>query len=137
MYFRCLKDARCEDIQAEGNTTYEFHPAKPRIQHSGVEQLLNPNFFTNLKDGNSFTEYAQLVRDFSQQSLTYESDVINAFKGVMVAVEPFLDTKSYFYGLPLDLFDRSLLWYPTSSSRRRWLGNSNITACPRGLGPAG
>ncbi|KAE8366548.1 heterokaryon incompatibility protein-domain-containing protein [Aspergillus caelatus] len=44
MYFRCPKDARSEDVHAEGNKSYEFHPAKPRLRQSGVEQLLNPNF---------------------------------------------------------------------------------------------
>ncbi|KAE8167929.1 heterokaryon incompatibility protein-domain-containing protein [Aspergillus tamarii] len=129
MYFRCPKDARSEDVHAEGNKSYEFHPAKPRLRQSGVEQLLNPNFLINIRNGNPFIEYAQLVRDFSHRSLTFELDVINAFKGVMAVIEAFLPIRGMFCGLPLSLFDQALLWYPTSPTRRR-LANDSTPAFP-------
>lgn len=127
MYFRCRNDVRCEDVQAEGNRTYEFHPAKPHVRRSGVEHLFNPDFIRNIDQGNVFAEYAQLVRDYSRRCLSYETDIINAFRGIMLAIKPFLRTEGYFCALPFSLFDRALLWYPTSpAGRREPMGDERI-----------
>ncbi|KAE8354728.1 hypothetical protein BDV28DRAFT_130404 [Aspergillus coremiiformis] len=48
----------------------------------------------------------------------------------MKVTDAFLPTGGHFYGLPFALFDQSLLWYPTSPSRRRQFVNDTIPAWP-------
>lgn len=63
----------------------------------------------------SFPDYAAAVREYSRRSLTKESDVLNAIKGVFRTLES--DCGDFIFGLPSQYFSQSLLWFPRPGSR--------------------
>ncbi|OKL56802.1 hypothetical protein UA08_07777 [Talaromyces atroroseus] len=126
MYFRCCKDARSEDVTAEGNTQFEFHPAKPKIRKSGFEHYLNPALLSNASKQNCFEEYVRFVRDYSRRSLTHGGDILPAFKGIMMALSEAFATL-FFCGMPTAFFHRALLWYPAAPLQRRNIESSEST----------
>ncbi|KAF2968923.1 hypothetical protein GQX73_g4645 [Xylaria multiplex] len=54
----------------------------------------------------SHERYAEQVSEYSQRNLTYNSDIVNAFLGVLGSFG------QHIYGLPLTIFDQAILWYP-------------------------
>ncbi|KAI9926335.1 hypothetical protein AWENTII_007112 [Aspergillus wentii] len=56
--------------------------------------------------------YSKVVRELTQRDLTFESDILHAFKGI-------LHTRwgSGYYGLPLNIFSDAILWTVDSDSK--------------------
>lgn len=92
---------------------------KPRQRESKIDYLLNSEFLRSTRTLDWFSEYARVVREYSKRSLSFESDVHNAFTGVMNKFSPYIEGTGFMSGHPLKRFDNSLLWYPTSAVRRR------------------
>ena len=62
--------------------------------------------------------YFQAVMEYTARKLTYPSDALNAFTGVLTFTCQALNTGS-FWGLPTSFFDSALLWQPTEKLERR------------------
>jgi hypothetical protein len=58
------------------------------------------------------------VEEYTLRNLTYPSDILNAFAGVLRDHCKSMKTTS-FYGLPTSIFDMALLWQPSSDNPRR------------------
>ncbi|RMZ89260.1 hypothetical protein DV736_g3502, partial [Chaetothyriales sp. CBS 134916] len=74
--------------------------------------------------GEPHSDYIGSLYEYSSRRLTYESDMLNAFAGVLGVLcermsngrRPELD---HAYGLPTYIFDWALLWQPNISARRK------------------
>ncbi|KAL1612151.1 hypothetical protein SLS60_000375 [Paraconiothyrium brasiliense] len=121
MYFRCTRDARCEDVNVSGQQTAlcNAHPAKPNERLSKVDYLLNSDFLQRGRDADWFGEYIRIVSEFTKRNLTVESDVMSAFTGIMNRFSPYIEGTGFSAGLPFKRFEQSLLWLPTSASKGR------------------
>ena len=64
--------------------------------------------------------YARLVEQYTQRRLTFESDILNAFGGVVSALERKYQAR-FKYGIPVDCLETSLLWSPVGPRRARGL----------------
>ena len=62
--------------------------------------------------------YCRHVEAYSIRNLTNGADILNAFQGVMHAMEPSLRTE-FCWGLPLSAFDGALLWTGAGDLTRR------------------
>jgi hypothetical protein len=60
-------------------------------------------------DNELVKQYAIAVREFTPRSLTKQSDILNAFKGITNHFGRLMGT-DFVYGLPIAAFDASLLW---------------------------
>jgi hypothetical protein len=70
--------------------------------------------------------YFQEVEEYTLRNLTYPSDILNAFAGVLRDHCKSMKTTS-FYGLTTSIFDMALLWQPSSDKpRRQGLGLDGI-----------
>lgn len=125
MFFRCGRDARCEDIQAEGCANQlKSHPAKPVPPRGYLNYALNGHFLEIASKGQTFAEYSSLVSGYSPRSFTMCGDVLNAFTGIMAVLLPYLPKpQGFFFGLPMHNFAQAILWYPTSRLERRKTAN--------------
>lgn len=126
LYFRCTVDSRCEDVVAETSTLFQVHPAKPKFRSPDVDYLMNAEFSKSISSSKIFGEYALLVRQFTMRSLTFQSDVINAFSGIMNSLSCHFKNLGFLYGLPERDFDRAVLWYSTSAPIRRTVQRSAL-----------
>ncbi|KAJ4303213.1 hypothetical protein N0V90_002106 [Kalmusia sp. IMI 367209] len=120
MYFRCTRDARCEDVVTEpGTEEFQSHPAKPRLRESKVDYLLNSEFLQATKDQDWFSEYVHVVANYTKREMSFDTDINNGFTGIMNKLSPYFDGTGFMSGHPFARFEKSLLWYPTSKARRR------------------
>ena len=77
----------------------------------------------------SMAQYARLVVDYNHRKLTYDSDGLAAFSGVLEAYSPLL-FRGNFQGLPELFFDIVLLWQPRKPVRRRILEGTGQACFP-------
>jgi hypothetical protein len=66
-----------------------------------------------------FDLYAQLISEYTQRHLTFQSDAARAFQGILSWIERSHETQ-FIHGLPETELDAALLWSPTGSCTRRW-----------------
>ncbi|KAF3025743.1 hypothetical protein E8E14_014395 [Neopestalotiopsis sp. 37M] len=119
MYFRCGRDARSEDVLAEGCEPSNGHAARPGIHIRQLDYLISEVFLKNTSTKKAFTEYASLVNGFTGRNFTYSGDMLNAFTGVMQALSPHIPHPQYFLlGMPHGLFDQAILWFPSGPLRQ-------------------
>ena len=71
-----------------------------------------------LLNDNPIKRYAALVEMYTARNLTFESDALEAFSGILQSLEGPMGT-GFYYGLPATYFDWALLWEPKQAPRRR------------------
>lgn len=71
-----------------------------------------------LKGQISFRMYGQAVKAYTPRSLSFDSDALNAFSGMMNYLRPIM-RGGYAYGLPETELDQALLWQPDGLITRR------------------
>ncbi|KAH7305053.1 hypothetical protein BKA65DRAFT_560260 [Rhexocercosporidium sp. MPI-PUGE-AT-0058] len=62
--------------------------------------------------------YERLVQAYLRRTLSFESDIIRAFQGVLRAMEQ-RRKLNFFVGMPIEYLDSSLLWAPRRQTKRR------------------
>lgn len=91
-------------------------------------------------DWPSFAEYANMVKQYNSRDLTYDSDILNAFIGVIAQMRVGFPA-GFYGGLPEFYFTLGLLWQPGKGLRPRsdslnctpswswlgWSGNLDLT----------
>ena len=83
----------------------------------GFFEILRDNKWEDESYGN-FLYYRQLVSDYTNRTLSYPSDILDAFSGLAAAIgNSFND--HFVYGLPQSILDFSLLWCPAESASTR------------------
>ena len=65
-----------------------------------------------------FAEYTKVIEEYTHREISYESDVLNAFAGLLHIFSRFFRCKTLL-GLPESLLDVALLWKPTRQLQRR------------------
>ena len=65
-----------------------------------------------------FAEYTRAIEEYTHREISYQSDVLNAFAGLLHIFSRFFRSKTLF-GLPENLLDVALLWKPTRQLQRR------------------
>lgn len=89
-------------------TNYKInHVFKP----AGPGELRNP-FVPGLITGDteSLRRYGTLVEQYKNRALTYESDAMNAFAGILQAMEGSFFPRGFVLGLPVSALHCALLW---------------------------
>jgi hypothetical protein len=77
-----------------------------------------PLIFAELEANVNFRAYAALVDEYSRRDLTFDSDSIDAFAGILSYLEPFFRGE-FLFGLPITEMENALLWIPTREMQRR------------------
>lgn len=121
--FRCRSELWREDVYLEN---FEVQMSFDMTFKHSVKGV------TALEDVHQ--DYAGSLYEYSSRHLTYNSDIVNAFAGVLGVLsermrkerEPKFD---HLYGLPTLVFDWALLWVPNMSARRRFDGWPSWSWC--------
>ena len=66
----------------------------------------------------TFREYVKMIEQYTHREMSYQSDILNAFAGLL-HIFSLCFKCSTFFGLPESLLDISLLWRPTQPLERR------------------
>jgi hypothetical protein len=129
-YFHCSSDYMCEDYH-----NINFFDQKPGDRGQKLPFPENPLYIMQgypLKDirGDVFAWsyciyiYMSLVRTYTSRQLSYDSDAVNAFQGILGILGDAC-RGTFTYALPEDLIDIALLWVPARGAgiKKRAKGN--------------
>lgn len=114
-------------------TTSSIYPGSPLLFYCDHEtqRKKEHDLFTRRQDHASpfltphdtdaclkFLVYAKIVLKYSKRQLSYDSDILNAFRALQDAMEDDHGTK-FFFGMPLATIGMALLWIPCTPSASR------------------
>ncbi|PMD32184.1 HET-domain-containing protein, partial [Hyaloscypha variabilis F] len=71
----------------------------------------------------AFSGYARLVRDYSKRHLSYASDALNAFGGILKLFKHRFEG-DIISGLPVRVLDEALLWVPVNEDAQQRIRNN-------------
>jgi hypothetical protein len=113
VYFQCQQstmcETMCEDIHLEDTAS------QSGVLRWSLELKDAPmHIFTE----NPLRQYTTCVKMFSGRKLSYEGDVMNAFRGIEKILGVSLNS-GFLGSLPQSYFDFALLWEPSESISRR------------------
>ncbi|PMD39463.1 HET-domain-containing protein, partial [Hyaloscypha variabilis F] len=117
-FFYCDKSSRFESTITEIGDGAEEIPYSLLSTLEWVEmrtKFKGELFGASTKE--SLRAYFKLIRNYRRLTLTYQTDVLRAFSGVMAAFERQMST-SFYFGLPLSMFTWALLMDYTHCVRR-------------------
>lgn len=136
MVWFCRTVVAREDMPVE-QSGYDHRPLlwldlKPQHLGIGVDSHwrngsleMTRHGFTHVVRSGVFAEYAKMIAQYTQRTITYESDAVNALAGLLRIFSLYLQTPCI-YGLPSTLLDVALLWRPD----RSWRGRPSTTHFP-------
>lgn len=75
----------------------------------------------------SFPQYQEAVHDYTGRQLTYKTDIIAAFAGML---RTFCQQEVPYHGVPLTIFEHALCWSESEDADRL---NPGSRGCPRTL----
>lgn len=78
-------------------------------------------------ESQSFPQYQEAVHDYTGRQLTYKTDVIAAFAGML---RTFCMEGVPYHGIPLSIFEHALCWSESADAERLYPGSKG---CPRTL----
>lgn len=111
---------KCDHVSCwEDDFEPEFRQSE--IEPDSVGQTLARDYDPDrlpLKGKINFRLYARAVEGYSVRSLSFDSDALNAFAGIMNYLRPIMRS-GYVYGLPETELDEALLWQPVGLIKRR------------------
>ncbi len=122
--FQCNTTIFAETPLKEDDFSAAVSPADLISQElCALNPLSNQGFWYYLYDGN-FSLYADLVCEFTNKSLSYPSDIANAFNGIEKAMSKF-EYYEFVDCLPVVTLDLALLWNPETTISRRCVSPPN------------
>ncbi|TKA74818.1 hypothetical protein B0A55_05936 [Friedmanniomyces simplex] len=129
MVWHCRGMVAREDMPVEQSgyehATLDWLALKPQHLGVGVDEYWRDGSFetnrhgrTHLVRSATFAEYARLVGQYSQRTMTHESDAVNAFAGLLRIFSLAFESECI-YGLPSVLLDVALLWRSVDPLQKR------------------
>lgn len=112
VYFQCRSCVCREDILGEYSTS-------SLIASGAVNPLEREVWTTDAAYSPIFNIYEGLVKSYCRRELSYQSDILNAFAGIMSAFHERFGWR-FLSALPEEALNLALLWKPMSSSRPRF-----------------
>ena len=106
VYFRCLCGTRTENPTASVSTDNKnLISAQNKAYHPILKSFQDQPYQCVSR------KYFRSVEEYTNRTLTYQTDILNAFAGILTIQELEFNSKSY-QGLPIAIFDMALLWQP-------------------------
>ncbi|CZR58486.1 uncharacterized protein PAC_08378 [Phialocephala subalpina] len=118
VYFQCRMELCCEE-QSPSFLSSFVPTSPPEIGLSIMSRAPGWRKSIERKDWDrGFAFYAELIQEYSWKALSYPEDIINAFSGLLNALETHSGW-NLTHGLPEQMIDWALLWIPVGLHQRR------------------
>ena len=85
-----------------------------RLSRAKIEFMTQYGINGFAKDTTKFHDFVRHLESYTKRSLTYQSDILNAFLGILTTL---YDGGSSIYGLPEADFDQAMLWHGDTKRR--------------------
>jgi hypothetical protein len=116
VYWECQQSSWCEEAHWEATDLPKLHRAAPEstlrisqltaVAEEKIDELKSP--------------YRQVVMQYTQRQFSFESDIFDAFKGIMSVITQ-NSGSAFFWALPESIFSAALSWYGAVNVRREAL----------------
>lgn len=121
IYFQCRTELWCEEPPLETGILSRLTLNSNDLD-LGLSLLARaPGWVENIRKkewDRAFAFYVEIIHEYSWKRLSYSYDVMNAFSGILSALEEYSGW-SFPHGLPEALFDYALMWVPADVVERR------------------
>ena len=139
IFWKCSEELLCESIQGIEGYHRSFQRPAP-YAHVFCSPVLASPFEGDASDKSRTSldrvYYILAVEDYSSRGLTFESDALNAFSGIIRGMERSYEGR-FVWGLPEAAFDLALLWRPlvtdSSLKRRKMFRSWSWPSCSGGV----
>jgi Heterokaryon incompatibility protein (HET) len=113
VYWECEANSWCEEANWEITDLPKLHRAVPEsnLPLSNLTSLVEERI-DELK-----SPYRESVMQYTQRQFSFESDVLDAFEGILSAMHT-ATGDTFFWALPESIFSSAICWYDPSVSRR-------------------
>ncbi|KAG8527392.1 uncharacterized protein KY384_007544 [Bacidia gigantensis] len=130
IHWECLQASYCEETAFEHLTHGCEESAYEGLRHSlysgpssirSVHSWMQESITEKEKIHQNFhRQYTYLASEYNSRRLSLDSDIMNAFKGVLETISDKSGIR-FFWGLPCSLFEQNLLWstYDRGEERRK------------------
>ncbi|KAF8854643.1 HET-domain-containing protein [Acephala macrosclerotiorum] len=115
--------------EIHGSQNVGLLPATVKVNPGGFERLLNPGQLSFVGE-TGLRLWFSMINQYNVRDLTYPEDVSRAFAGVVNAFTKVAIPGGFFWGLPIDRFDASLLWIASEPLKRRLPKDTESEAPP-------
>jgi hypothetical protein len=123
IYFQCRMELWCEEKSFVQLSRF-IPPASAEVGLNIMSRAPAWGQSIKRKDWDrGFAFYAELIQEYSWKTLSFPEDVLNAFSGLLNALETHSGW-NFIHGLPEQLIDWALLWIPAGFHQRRPPPNS-------------
>jgi hypothetical protein len=113
VYWECKESSWCEESHWETTDLPKLRRAVPESKvHLSNLTTLAEERIDELK-----SPYREAVMQYTQRQFSFESDILNAFEGIMDAIQV-ATGDTFFWALPQSIFTSAICWYDPSVSRR-------------------
>jgi hypothetical protein len=126
VYWQCRSNTWYENIKAEPDGIPS--PENPSPENSLEISVGFPSYTLKTNPWPDIRQYFGLVSGYNHRNLSFESDALCAFTAIVTAMSKSFPG-GFHFGLPVFLFDVSILWSAMTPLRRRngfpswsWLG---------------
>lgn len=113
---------KCDHVSCwEDEIEPEFRSSETIPGYEALSWALDPDYNPDrlpLRGQINFRMYGKAVKAYTPRSLSFSSDALNAFSGMMNYLRPIM-RGGYAYGLPETELDEALLWQPMGPITRR------------------
>jgi hypothetical protein len=127
VYFQCSSSVFCEDVMCEDALATAYHAPgstlwNPKARYSeGEDELSWGEWILSRAPSNKGREtysYEQALVEYTHRDISFPSDFLNAFEGVMAVLTDSMGTE-FWQGLPEKYLDQALLWQLRGAYLRR------------------
>jgi hypothetical protein len=111
---------QCDHGRAQGDLNIDPHSGKHDCkQPLGADNLGNDDYRIQTVRKLNLLTYSRIVKEYTARSLTYASDIENAFGGVRKIMQLLFGGSEVLFGIPLSILSIGLLWYPEGRLKLR------------------
>lgn len=121
IYFQCRTELWCEEPPLNMWVLPRLALDSKKLDFGLNIMTRAPEWAENIRQkewDRAFAFYAEIILEYSWKRLSYPYDIIDAFSGVLDALEQYSGW-TFLNGLPDALFDYALLWAPADITERR------------------
>ena len=117
MHWECMEASYCEETEFETLQNGTYSAQGPIISLFSWNLIRQPKekqvrFYPDLH-----SQYSGLVRSYNSRDLSFDSDALNAFQGILNTLSDRTGVQ-FLWGLPCSLFEQNLLWQPGFGRKR-------------------
>lgn len=133
VYFECQRIVWCEDVVAERHEVIDYFQMDDFLpidwSAENNHHMYKLHYSLHVEKSTDWVECLRTVEEYSPRQLSFDSDVLAAFAGMIKVLEEMFNSP-FLCGLPESLLHCALLWQPEEKLQPRTPNTDTSTSFP-------